>query len=94
MVKFRKYLLPLAGAALVLALAGCGGMASGPKTNRVVYLINGALGDNAFYDSGEAGIKNIESQYKVETRTIECNFDAGNSSPPCRRRSSTPTSSS
>jgi len=46
-----------------------------------VYLINGALGDNAFYDSGEAGIKNIENNYKVQTRTIECNFDAGKFQP-------------
>jgi Uncharacterized ABC-type transport system, periplasmic component/surface lipoprotein len=46
-----------------------------------VYLINGALGDNAFYDSGEAGIKNIEKTYKLQTRTIECNFDAAKFQP-------------
>jgi len=32
-------------------------------------------------DSGEAGIKNIEKNYKVQTRTIECNFDAGKFQP-------------
>jgi basic membrane protein A len=48
---------------------------------RVVYLINGALGDNAFYDSGKAGIDAIAAQYGVETRTIECNFDAGKYEP-------------
>jgi basic membrane protein A len=44
---------------------------------RVVYLINGALGDNAFYDSGQAGIDTLAVEYGVETRTIEANFDAG-----------------
>jgi len=79
-VKLLALLVSLA-TAMTLGLAGCSGKAAGPKTNRVVYLINGALGDNAFYDSGEAGIKNIENQYKVETRTIECNFDAGKFQP-------------
>jgi basic membrane protein A and related proteins len=43
---------------------------------KVVYLINGALGDKGFYDSGEAGIKALESAYGVTTRTLEANFDA------------------
>jgi len=42
---------------------------------RVVYLINGALGDNAFYDSGKQGIDAIAQRYGVQTSTIECNFD-------------------
>jgi basic membrane protein A and related proteins len=64
-----------------LSFAGCKPTATGPKTDKVVYLINGALGDNAFYDSGQKGIDNIKSQYGVETRTIECNFDAGKYEP-------------
>jgi basic membrane protein A len=48
---------------------------------KVVYLINGALGDNAFYDSGQLGIDKIAEQYGVETRTIETNFDAGQYEP-------------
>jgi basic membrane protein A len=48
---------------------------------RVVYLINGALGDNAFYDSGQAGIDALAAEYGVETRTIEANFDAGKYEP-------------
>jgi basic membrane protein A len=47
----------------------------------VVYLINGALGDNAFYDSGQAGLDKIAEEYNLETRTIECNFDAGQYEP-------------
>ncbi len=82
-MKARRFLLPVIAGAVVVAvlLTGCSGKASGPKTNRVVYLINGALGDNAFYDSGEAGIKAIEKQYNVETRTLECNFDASKYQP-------------
>lgn len=64
-----------------LSFSGCKPTATGPKTDKVVYLINGALGDNAFYDSGQKGIDNIKSQYGVETRTIECNFDAGKYEP-------------
>ena len=43
---------------------------------KVVYLINGALGDKGFYDSGQAGIKELEATYGVTTRTLEANFDA------------------
>ncbi|MHB8105924.1 MAG: BMP family ABC transporter substrate-binding protein [Candidatus Cryosericum sp.] len=64
-----------------LSFAGCKSTATGPKTDKVVYLINGALGDNAFYDSGQKGIDQIKSQYGVQTRTIECNFDAGKYEP-------------
>lgn len=72
---------------LTLVLAGCvaqptGGSANAtPNLKRVVYVINGALGDNAFYDSGQAGIDQIKTDYGVETRTIETNFDAGQYEP-------------
>jgi len=66
---------------VTLSFAGCKPTVTGPKTDKVVYLINGALGDNAFYDSGQKGIDNIKAQYGVETRTIECNFDAGKYEP-------------
>lgn len=69
-------------AILAGALSACAPQqAAEQKTQRVVYLINGALGDNAFYDSGKAGIDNLAKQYGVETRTIECNFDAGKYEP-------------
>lgn len=67
--------------ALLAALVGCSPAAGEPQTERVVYLINGALGDNAFYDSGQRGIEQIAEQYGVETRTIETNFDAGQYEP-------------
>ncbi len=77
---------------IVGALAGCaqptGGSPTGAsavdtaaEAQRVVYLINGALGDNAFYDSGQSGIDQLAAQYGVETRTIETNFDAGQYEP-------------
>jgi len=69
-----------------IALTGCTGTGdtgadSDQEPTRVVYLINGALGDNAFYDSGQLGIDYLEEEYGLETRTIECNFDAGQYEP-------------
>lgn len=66
---------------LIFTSASCARQAAAPETKKVVYLINGALGDNAFYDSGKAGIDNLAKQYGLETRTIECNFDAGKYEP-------------
>lgn len=77
---------------LIGLLAGCAAPQTAPAPaaqtealpaapQRVVYLINGALGDNAFYDSGKAGIDALAAAYGVETRTIEANFDAGKYEP-------------
>ena len=59
---------------VAVAAAPAGGGALKGKT--VVYLINGALGDKGFYDSGQAGLKKMEAMYGVKTRTLEANFDA------------------
>lgn len=77
----KKFVYGLLLVAMLLAMTGCAQQAAAPKAQKVVYLINGALGDNAFYDSGKAGIDAIAKQYGVETRTIECNFDAGKYEP-------------
>jgi basic membrane protein A len=66
---------------LSLLVAGCAPQATAPKAQKVVYLINGALGDNAFYDSGKAGMDAIAKAYGVETRTIECTYDAAKYQP-------------
>ena len=58
--------------AIIAALA-VGASSAAPK--KVAYIINGALGDLSFYDSGQAGIDRIAKDFKVQTRTIECNFD-------------------
>lgn len=88
-----KRMLVLLSIIALVATVGCvqqPGEASAPATGdgeesseggRVVYLINGALGDNAFYDSGQLGIDKLADEYGVETRTIETNFDAGQYEP-------------
>jgi len=47
----------------------------GAAPSRVAYIINGALGDQSFYDSGQRGIDTITEEYDIKTTTIECNFD-------------------
>lgn len=70
-------------AALAVLLAACQPAATSTPVapKRVVYLINGALGDNAFYDSGKLGLDNITKQYGLESRVIEANFDAAKYEP-------------
>jgi len=78
----KLIVMVLAGLAVIGVLAwSAPGSAGQNVVQKVVYLINGALGDNAFYDSGKAGIDAIAKQYGVETRTIECNFDAAKYQP-------------
>lgn len=74
------YVLVIASVVLT-SLTGCNTSSTGGDVEKVVYLINGALGDNAFYDSGQVGMDTIAEQYGVETRTIETNFDAGQYEP-------------
>lgn len=62
----RKVLLTILLVFGVCALAA-------PK--KVAYVINGSLGDQSFYDSGYSGIKQLEQDFGVQTRVIECNFD-------------------
>lgn len=77
----KKTVFAVLAVILILSLVGCAPAGQPTKVQKVVYLINGALGDNAFYDSGQKGIKQIEKDYGVETRTIETNFDAGQYEP-------------
>lgn len=48
---------------------------------KAIYLINGSLGDNSFFDSGEAGMKAIAEEFEVDYRTIECGYDTGQYEP-------------
>lgn len=64
-----------------ITAAGCSPQAAQETSKKVVYLINGSLGDNAFYDSGQAGMEKIKEQYGVEIRTIECGFDSAQYEP-------------
>lgn len=58
---------------LVLLIIVAISILGAPK--KVAYVINGSLGDQSFYDSGHAGIKQLEQDFGVQTRVIECNFD-------------------
>jgi basic membrane protein A len=77
----KKIVFAFLAVVLVLSLVGCAATSAAPKTTKVVYLINGALGDNAFYDSGQKGMDQLSKEFGVETRTIEANFDAGKYEP-------------
>jgi len=77
-----KKMLMLLTVITVLALAaGCAAKPTEKVTQKVVYLINGSLGDNAFYDSGQLGMEKLKTQYGVEIRTIECGFDSAQYEP-------------
>src|SRR4030042_1507151 len=69
-----------------LTISGCAPKAAAPAsseldTSKVVYLINGSLGDNAFYDSGQLGMEKIKEKYGVEIRTIENGYDSAQYEP-------------
>jgi basic membrane protein A len=66
---------------LLTMLTACGQTAQPAQTDKVVYLINGALGDNGFFDSGKIGMDAIASKYGVETRTIEAGYDSNKYEP-------------
>ncbi len=78
----KKFVLLLTILSMIaLALAGCAPKSNVPASQKVVYLINGSLGDNAFYDSGQKGMEQIKTDYGVEIRTIECGFDSAQYEP-------------
>jgi basic membrane protein A len=77
----KKFVFVMIVVLLVTSLVGCATASQAPETEKVVYLINGALGDQSFYDSGQMGMEKIKSEYGVEIRTIETNFDAGQYEP-------------
>jgi len=77
----KKIIFVLLSVMLIASIVGCAPAAQTTKTEKVVYLINGSLGDNAFYDSGQKGMDKIASQYGVEIRTIECGYDAAQFEP-------------
>ena len=78
----KKTILILISILTIVSLLGCTPAAPAtPKTEKVVYLINGSLGDNAFYDSGQKGMDQIAKQYGVEIRTIENGYDSAQYEP-------------
>ena len=77
----RVFFILLSHAALLLAAYCLRPAPHPPRLNKAVYLINGALGDNGFFDSGKVGMDAIASKYGVETRTIEAGYDANKYEP-------------
>ena len=81
----RSLFILMVVALLASLLGGCaqtpGAQEPQETPRRVVYLINGALGDQSFYDSGQAGIDKLAEEFGVETRTLETNFDAAQYEP-------------
>lgn len=79
----KKVLLALVSALLVFSMvAGCAGKpssgeAEGNEKTKIVLLLNGYLGDLAWYDCSAAGMKAIEDKYpdEVEVRVIEMTTD-------------------
>jgi basic membrane protein A len=67
--------------AAALLLAACSPAAAPTQAQKAVYLINGALGDNGFFDSGKVGMDAIASKFGVETRTVEAGYDANKYEP-------------
>ena len=87
---FKKILSMLLAIGLLAAMAGCGGSGTGDgKTpapdgakdpdgkTKIVLLLNGYLGDLAWYDCSAAGITAIQEKYpdEVETKVIEMTTD-------------------
>ncbi len=62
----------------VIAILAIGALVAGSATafaaakpSKVAYVINGALGDQSFFDSGYAGLQKIAKDFGVQTRVVE-----------------------
>ncbi|OQX29233.1 MAG: BMP family ABC transporter substrate-binding protein [Spirochaeta sp. LUC14_002_19_P3] len=64
-------------APLLIFIGGCVKKKSdSADLTRVAYIINGALGDQSFYDSGQQGIDRLARDFEAVSTTIETNFDS------------------
>jgi len=64
----------LAACAPAAAPTAAPAAAEKPKL-KVIYLVNGTLGDKSFFDSGERGIKKAAAEFGFEATTIEAGVD-------------------
>lgn len=79
----RKLLSLLTIFAIAVLMAACGGSAGGGDTAaegdsgggeeplKVIFLVNGVLGDKSFFDSAQRGLDRAEAELGVQTKTIE-----------------------
>ena len=84
----RTISLMLVLAMIAALFAGCGNSAKEePATNeapaaaatedamKVIYLVNGSLGDKGFFDSAASGINQIGAELGAETKIVEMGRD-------------------
>jgi len=72
-VALRRAALGLVAATALLAATAAGALAA----DKVLLLVNGALGDKSFFDSANKGIEEIKAKYgdEVETKVLEIGDD-------------------
>ena len=65
----KKILCMLLALIMLVSLAGCGGKTEDPQaaedTLKVVYLVNGNLGDKGFFDSAASGLEMMKNEAPV-----------------------------
>jgi len=78
----KKLIAVLLVLAMVLSFVGCGAKEeaaeAGDDKIRLVYIINGTLGDKSFFDSGKEGLDMINEKYpgKFHTEVREMSYDS------------------
>jgi basic membrane protein A len=64
---------------MLVSMAGCGGKTEDPQaaedTLKVVYLVNGNLGDKGFFDSAASGLEMMKNELGAEIKCIEMGRD-------------------
>lgn len=73
----RKSLSAFILVCMLFALSASAGLAQ-DEPLRVVYVVNGVLGDKSFFDSGQRGVEMAMDEYDIDVNTIELGIDPAN----------------
>lgn len=73
----RKSLSAFIVVCMLFALSASAGLAQ-DEPLRVVYVVNGVLGDKSFFDSGQRGVEMAMDEYDIDVNTIELGVDPAN----------------
>ena len=65
----RKSLSAFIVVCMLFALSASAGLAQDDPL-RVVYVVNGVLGDKSFFDSGQRGVEMAMDEYDIDVKTI------------------------